>query len=56
MICSGKASHADSMQDVVFAAFLIVDDELHGDARAAGPFCLRWPASVSHHVAAVAPA
>ena len=27
-----------AMQDAVLAAFLVIDDELHGDSRATGPF------------------
>ncbi len=42
-----------AMQDVVLAAFLVVDDELHGDARAARPICGGRVAPVTDHVARV---
>ena len=41
------------MQDVVLAAFLVVDDELHGDARAARPVGVRRRAPVADHVARI---
>jgi hypothetical protein len=42
------------MQDAVLRAFLVVQDELHGDAGAAGPVRMRRVATVSHEVAGIA--
>ena len=41
------------MQDAVLAAFLVVDDELHRDMRAARPFRIRRIGAVAAHVACV---
>ena len=42
-----------AMQDGVLAAFLVVDDELHGHMRAARPFRVRRVAAVATHVSFV---
>ena len=41
------------MQDAVLAAFLVVDDELHGDMRAARPFRVGRVGAVAAHVSFV---
>ena len=43
-----------AMQDVALAAFLVIDDELHGDARAARPARVGRVAAVADEVAGVA--
>ena len=42
-----------AMQDAVLAAFLVVDDELHRDMRAARPFRIRRVGAVAAHVSFV---
>jgi hypothetical protein len=42
-----------AVQDAVLAALLVIDDELHGDARTAGQFAGRRPAAIADHVAGV---
>ena len=42
-----------AVQDVVLAAFLVVDDELHRDARAARPIGGRRVAAIADHVARI---
>ena len=42
------------MQHRVFAAFLVVQHELHGDAGIAGPLRMRWVLAVADKVAGVA--
>src|SRR5262249_14718642 len=39
-----------AMEDTVLAALLVVDDELHGEARIAGPARMRRPAAIADHV------
>jgi hypothetical protein len=39
-----------AMKDAVFAAFLVIDHELHCDMRAARPCCIRWIGSIAAHV------
>jgi hypothetical protein len=53
-ISDRKASRGGvAMEDVVLAAFLVVDDELQRDARAAGPARLRRVGAIADHVAGV---
>lgn len=35
------------MQDAVFAAFFVIDDELEGKTRPVGPLRIRWSLSVA---------
>src|SRR6185312_16337879 len=42
-----------SVQDTVFAAFLVVDDELDRDMRAARPFRVGWIGSIAAHISLV---
>src|SRR4029078_4893567 len=42
------------MEDVVLAAFLVVDDELHREACTTWPARVGWNAAVADHVARVA--
>jgi hypothetical protein len=40
-----------AMQDIVLAAFLVIDDELQSDARAIWPIGVRRRAAIADHVA-----
>ena len=41
------------MQNVVLATFLVIDDELHGDPRIAGPVRARRGLAVATHVSGI---
>src|ERR1051325_2494068 len=41
------------MEDVVLAAFFVVENELEGEPRAVGPACRRWRPPIAHHVAGI---
>ena len=43
-----------TVQDVVFPAFFVVQHQLYGDLRAAGPFGSRGRGAVTLHVAGIA--
>src|SRR5207245_2888992 len=42
-----------AMQDGVLTTFLVIDDDLQGKARSAGPLRLRRVPAVAHHVARI---
>ena len=42
-----------AVQNAILAAFLVIDDELHGDAGAAGPFCMGRAGAVTEKIARI---
>jgi hypothetical protein len=42
-----------AMQDGIFAAFLVIDDELHRDARSPRPARIWWIAAVTSEIAGI---